>query len=97
MAVELAGAKVDAKLLNQLAENTAEVGPMKASIQASDQAKQLAVIEATTRVAKERDRLKADLAKVALDGLERLLLTHPVHGPQSTALDVLRRRLRADA
>ena len=60
-AVELAEAKLAAKLHDQLAETAAEVEKLKASIQASDQAKQLAVIEATTRVEKERDRLKADL------------------------------------
>jgi hypothetical protein len=60
-AVELAEAKLAAKLQDQLAEKAAEVEKLKASIQASDQAKQLAVIEATTRVEKERDRLKADL------------------------------------
>ncbi|WP_328821595.1 DUF2130 domain-containing protein [Microcella pacifica] len=60
-AVELAEAKLAAKLQDQLAEKVAEVEKLKASIQASDQAKQLAVIEATTRVEKERDRLKADL------------------------------------
>lgn len=60
-AVELAEAKLAAKLHDQLAEKAAEVEKLKASIQASDQAKQLAVIEATTRVEKERDRLKADL------------------------------------
>lgn len=60
-AVELAEAKLAAKHNNQLAEKAAEVEKLKASIQASDQAKQLAVIEATTRVEKERDRLKADL------------------------------------
>lgn len=60
-AVELAEAKLAAKLQDQLAEKAAEVEKLKASIQASEQAKQLAVIEATTRVEKERDRLKADL------------------------------------
>ncbi len=60
-AVELAEAKLAAKLQDQLAGKAAEVEKLKASIQASDQAKQLAVIEATTRVEKERDRLKADL------------------------------------
>lgn len=60
-AIELAEAKLAAKLNDQLAERAAEVEKLKASIQASDQAKQLAVIEATTRVEKERDRLKADL------------------------------------
>lgn len=60
-AVELAEAKLAVKLHDQLAEKAAEVEKLKASIQASDQAKQLAVIEATTRVEKERDRLKADL------------------------------------
>ena len=60
-AVELAEAKLAAKLQDQLAEKAAEAEKLKASIQASDQAKQLAVIEATTRVEKERDRLKADL------------------------------------
>jgi hypothetical protein len=60
-AVELAEAKLAAKLQDQLAEKAAEVEKLKASIQASEQSKQLAVIEATTRVEKERDRLKADL------------------------------------
>lgn len=60
-AVELAEAKLAARLQDQLAEKDAEVEKLKASIQSSDQAKQLAVIEATTRVEKERDRLKADL------------------------------------
>ena len=60
-AVELAEAKLAAKLHHQLAEKAAEVEKLKASIQGADQAKQLAVIEATTRVEKERDRLKADL------------------------------------
>ncbi len=60
-AVELAEAKLAAKLQDQLAEKAAEVEKLKASIQASEQAKQLAVIEATTRLEKERDRLKADL------------------------------------
>ena len=60
-AVELAEAKLAARLQDQLAEKAAEVEKLKASIQASEQAKQLAVIEATTRVEKERDRLKADL------------------------------------
>lgn len=60
-AVELAKAKLAAKLQDQLAEKAAEVEKLKASIQASEQSKQLAVIEATTRVDKERDRLKADL------------------------------------
>ena len=60
-AVELVEAKLAAKLQDQLAEKAAEVEKLKASIQSSDQAKQLAVIEATTRVEKERDRLKADL------------------------------------
>lgn len=48
-------------LQDQLAAKAAEVEKLKASIQASEQSKQLAVIEATTRVEKERDRLKADL------------------------------------
>jgi len=60
-AVELAEAKLAAKLQDQLAEKAAEVEKLKASIQASEQSKQLAVIEATTRVEKERDRLRADL------------------------------------
>lgn len=60
-AVELAEAKLAAKLQDQLAAKAAEVEKLKASIQASDQAKQLAVIEVTTRVEKERDRLKPDL------------------------------------
>lgn len=59
--VELAEAKLAAKLMDQLAEKAADVEKLKASIQASEQARQLAVIEATTRVEKERDRLKADL------------------------------------
>ncbi|GAA1734622.1 hypothetical protein [Microcella frigidaquae] len=57
----MAEAKLAAKLQDQLAEKAAEVEKLKASIQASEQLKQLAVIEATTRVEKERDRLKADL------------------------------------
>jgi hypothetical protein len=57
----LAEAKLAAKLQDQLAEKAAEVEKLKASIQASEQSKQLAVIEATARVEKERDRLKADL------------------------------------
>lgn len=60
-AVELAEAKLAAKLHDQLAEKTAEVEKLKARIQASDQAKQLVVIEATTRVERERDCLQADL------------------------------------
>jgi len=60
-AVELAEAKLAAKLQDQLAEKAAEVEKLKVSIHAAEQAKQLAVIEATTRVEKERDRLKADL------------------------------------
>lgn len=57
----IAESKLAAKLQDQLAEKAAEVEKLKASIQASEQSKQLAVIEATTRVEKERDRLKADL------------------------------------
>ncbi|MGV3733273.1 MAG: hypothetical protein ACO1N6_07735 [Microcella sp.] len=49
------------QLTHQLAEKAAEVEKLKASIQASEQSKQLTVIEATTRVEKDRDRLKADL------------------------------------
>lgn len=60
-AVELAEAKLAAMLQDQPAEKAAEVEKLKASIQASDQGKQLAVIEATTRVEKECDRLEADL------------------------------------
>lgn len=60
-AVELDEAKLAAKLEDRLAEKAAKVEKLKASIQASEQARQLAVIDATTRVEKERDRLKADL------------------------------------
>lgn len=60
-AVEPAEAKLAAKLQDQLVDEVAEVEKLKASIRASDTAQQLAVIEATTRVEKERDRLKADL------------------------------------
>ena len=63
--MRLAEAKLAAKLQDQLAEKAAEVEKLKASIEASDQAKQLAVIVATTHVEKERDRLKADLEMAA--------------------------------
>lgn len=53
--------RVGGKPQDQLAEKAAEVEKLKASFQASEQSKQLAVIEATPRVEKERDRLKADL------------------------------------
>ena len=59
--MEVAEAKLAAKLPDQRAEKVAEVEKLKASIRSSDQGKQLAVIETTTRVEKERDRLKADL------------------------------------
>lgn len=60
-AVELAEAKQGAKLQQELAAKAAEVEKLKASIQAGDQAKKLAVMEATSAIEKERDRLKADL------------------------------------
>lgn len=59
--MELAEVKSTAKPHLQPVEKAAEVEKLKAGIRASDQAKQLAVIEATARVEKERDRLKADL------------------------------------
>lgn len=60
-AVELAEAKQAAKLQVELAAKAAEVEKLKASIQAGDQAKKLAVMEATSAIEKERDKLKADL------------------------------------
>jgi hypothetical protein len=54
-----------AKLQTQLSAKANEVESLKASIQStqqvSEQAKQLAVVEATRSIEKERDRLKADL------------------------------------
>lgn len=64
-AVELAEAKQAAKLQDELAAKAAEVEKLKASIQASEQAKQIAVMEATSQIEKERDRLKADLELTA--------------------------------
>jgi len=62
-AVELAEAKQAAKLQEELAAKAAEVEKLKASIQAGDQAKMLAVMVATSAIEKERDRLKAYLER----------------------------------
>ena len=60
-AAKVAEAKRTAKLQDQLVEKAAGVEKLKASIRPSEQAKQLVMIETTTRVEKERDRLKAEL------------------------------------
>ncbi len=46
---------------NELAAKAAQVEKLKASIQAGDQAKELAVMEATSAIENERDRLRVDL------------------------------------
>ena len=66
-AIELAVSKVRIELQNSFAQKDAEIVQLKATINAGDLTRQLAITEASTALEKERDALKNDLDRAALE------------------------------
>ena len=66
-AIELAVSKVRIELQNSSAQKDAEIVQLKATINAGDLTRQLAITEASTTLEKERDALKNALDRAALE------------------------------
>ena len=66
-AIELAVSKVRIEVQNSFAQKDAEIVQLKATINAGDLTRQLAITEASTALEKERDALKNDLDRAALE------------------------------
>jgi hypothetical protein len=65
-AIELAEAKLTAKLEKEATKKETEIAQLKADLKAAEVAKQLALKEALGTLEKERDRLKSDLDQLKL-------------------------------